>query len=211
MPFAENSSPAQIHVQKILQQLVTQVRSRDIQEADRPEDAAHLKGAAVLKRQRRRCNGILYGQTAGHKVFPVEVELVGSIHVQHLMHQPQTLRTVQRLCQNAKPVEVVHQVVLDVLQPGFDLFHAVALDAIGQEFGLGQAIVALGKLLPQHLGILGAHIVKAILLVRDTDGLFKVCRIGGGIHKGQFKVDRAVEKVEKTAPSTRSGRLLASR
>ena len=47
---------AGIHVQKILQQLVTQVRSRDIQEADRPEDAAHLKGCLlytsdVYKRQ----------------------------------------------------------------------------------------------------------------------------------------------------------------
>ena len=93
---------AGIHVQKILQQLVAQVRSRDIQKADRSEEnAAHLKGTAVLKCQCCRGNGILYGQTAGHKVFPVEVELVGSIHVQHPMHQPQALRTVQRLCQNA--------------------------------------------------------------------------------------------------------------
>ena len=77
---------AGIHVQKILQQLVAQVGGCDIQKADRPEDAAHLKGAAVLKRQRSGGNGILYGQTTGHKVFPVEVELVGSIHVQHPMH-----------------------------------------------------------------------------------------------------------------------------
>ena len=106
---------AGIHVQKILQELVAEVGCRDGQEADRPEDAAHLKGPAVLKRQRSGCNGILYGQTTGHKVFPVEVELVGTVHVQHPVHQPQTLRTVQRLCQNAQPVKVVHQVVLDVL------------------------------------------------------------------------------------------------
>lgn len=191
---------AGVHVQKVLQKLVAQIRSRDIQKADRPEDAAHLKGPAVLKRQRSGCNGILYGQTTGHKVFPVEVELVGTVHVQHPVHQPQTLRTVQRLCQNAQPVKVVHQVVLDVLQPGFNLRHAVALDAVGQEFGLSQTVVALGKLLPQHLAVLGSHIVKTILLVRDADGLFKVCGIGGGIHKGQLKVDRAVEKVEKRAP-----------
>ena len=97
-------------------------------------------------------------------------------------------------------MKVVHQVVLDVLQPGFDLRHAIAFDAVGQEFGLGQTVVALGKLLPQHLAVLGSHIVKTILLVRDADGLFKVCRIGGGIHEGQFKVDGTVEKVEKTAP-----------
>ena len=199
---------AGIHVQKILQQLVTQVRSRDIQEADRPEDAAHLKGTAVLKRQCSGCNDILYGKAAFYKVFPVEVELVGTVHVQHPVHQPQALRTVQRLCQNAQPVKVVHQVVLDVLQPRLDLRHAVALDAVGQELGLCQAVVALGKLLPQHLAVLGAHIVKAILLVRDADGLFKVCRIGGGIHKGQLKVDRAVEKVEKRAPFLKDSRLI---
>ena len=199
---------AGIHVQKILQQLVAQVRSRDIQKADRSEDAAHLKGAAVLKRQRSGRNGVLYRQPAGHKVFPVEMKLVGSIHVQHPMHQPQTLRTVQRFRQNAKPVEVVHQVVLDVLQPRFNLCHAVALNAVGQKLRFRQAVVALGKLLPQHLTVLGANIVKTILLVRDADGLFKVCGIGGGIHKGQLKVDRAVEKVEKTAPFLKDGGLV---
>ena len=97
-------------------------------------------------------------------------------------------------------MKVVHQVVLDVLQPRFDLRHAVALDAVGQKLRFRQAVVSLGKLLPQHLAVLGSHIVKTILLVRDADGLFKVCRIGGGIHEGQFKVDGTVEKVEKTAP-----------
>ena len=199
---------AGIHVQKILQELVAEVGCRDGQEADRPEDAAHLKGPAVLKCQRSGCNGILYGQTTGHKVFPVEVELVGTVHIQHPVHQFQTLRTVQRLCQNAQSVEIVHQVVLDVLQPGFDLRHAVTLDAVGQEFCLCQAVVALGKLLPQHLAVLGAHIVKAILLVRDADGLLEVCGIGGGIHERQFKVDGTVEEVEKTAPFLKDGGLV---
>ena len=165
---------AGIHVQKILQKLVAQVRSRNIQETDRPEDTAHLKGTVVLKCQCSRGNGILYGQTAGHKVFPVEMELVGSIHVQHPMHQPQTLRTVQRFRQNAKPVEVVHQVILDVLQPRFNLCHAVALDAIGQKLRFGQAVVSLGKLLPQHLAVLGSHIIKAILLSLVEPSLLSV-------------------------------------
>ena len=105
-------------------------------------------------------------------------------------------------------MKVVHQVVLDVLQPRFDLRHAVALDAVGQKLRFGQTVVALGKLLPQHLAVLGSHIIKAILLVRDADGLFKVCRIGGGVHKGQFKVDRTVEKVEKRAPFLKDGGLV---
>ena len=65
----------------------------------------------------------------------------------------------------------------------------VALDAVGQKLRFRQAVVSLGKLLPQHLAVLGSHIIKAILLVRDADGLLEVCRIGGGIHERQFKVD----------------------
>ena len=42
----------------------------------------------------------------------------------------------------------------------------------------------------------------------DADGLFKVCGIGCGIHKGQLKVDRAVEKVEKTAPFLKNRSLI---
>lgn len=40
---------AGIHVQKILQQLVAQVRSRDIQKADRPEDESNLKTLPKIK------------------------------------------------------------------------------------------------------------------------------------------------------------------
>ena len=95
-----------------------------------------------------------------------------------------------------------------MLQPGFDLRHAVSLDAVGQKLCFRQAVVSLGKLLPQHLAVLGSHIIKAILLVRDADGLLEVCRIGGGIHERQFKVDRAVEKVEKRAPFLKDGGLV---
>ena len=103
---------------KSFNKLVAQVGSRDIQKADRSEDAAHLKGAAVLKGQAQWGQWHPSRTDHWHKVFPVEVELVGSIHVQHPVHQLQPLRTVQRLCQNAQPVKVVHQVVLDVVEPG---------------------------------------------------------------------------------------------
>ena len=51
------------------------------------------------------------------------------------------------------------QVILDVVQTGFDLLHALAGHTKGQVFAFGQAVVALGLLLPEQLGIFGAHIV----------------------------------------------------
>ena len=199
---------AGIHVQKIFQQLVTQVGGGDGQETDRPEDAAHLEGAAVLKGQRRRCDGVLYGQAAFHEVFPVEVKLRGTIHVQHPVHEPQALLAVQRLCLHTEPVKVVHQVVLDVLQPGLDLRHAFALNAISQEFCFGEAVVAFGKLLPKHLAVLSAHIIETVLLVRNTDGFLEILRVGGRVHERQLKVDGAVKKVEERAPFFKDGSLV---
>src|SRR5699024_9307811 len=99
-----------------------------------------------------------------------------------------------------QPVEVVEQVILDVFQPGLGQLHAVSLDAEGNELGLGQAVVAFGQLLTQHLAVLGPHIIKAILRERNADAALKVSGVGGDVHKGQFKVDGAVEKIQKAAP-----------
>jgi len=113
------------------------------------------------------------------------------------VHEFQPLDTVQGLCLHPQPMKVVQQVILDVVEPGLDLRHALALHAKGDEFGLSQTIIALGKLLAQHLGILGTNIVKAVLLERNADALFKLGAVGCHVHKGQFKLDRTVEKVQE--------------
>ena len=119
---------AGIHVQKILQKLVADVGCRDAQKAGGAKNAAHLEGAAVFEGKGGGRNGILHRKAAFHEVLPVKVELGCAVHVEHIVHEFQPLDTVQRLCLHTQPVEVVQQIVLDVLQPGFDLFHAVALD-----------------------------------------------------------------------------------
>ena len=112
---------AGIHVQKILQKLVADVGCRDAQKADGAEDTAHLEGAAVLEGKGGGRNGILHGQPAFHKVFPVKVKLGCAIHVEHIMHELQPLDTVQGFCLHPQPVEVIQQVILDVVEPGLDL------------------------------------------------------------------------------------------
>ena len=83
-----------------------------------------------------------------------------------------------------------------------------SLHTKGDEFGLGQTIIALGKLLAQHLGILGTNIVKAILLERNADALFKLGAVGCHVHKGQFKFDAGIKEVQKTAPFLKNGGLI---
>ena len=76
---------AGIHIQKVLQKLVADVGCRDAQKAGGAEDTAHLEGAAVLERKGGGRNGILHGKSAFHKVFPVKVELAGTVHVEHIV------------------------------------------------------------------------------------------------------------------------------
>ena len=125
------------------------------------------------------------------------------MHVEHIVHELQPLGTVQGACLHPQSVEVIQQVVLDVVEPGLDLRHAFALHAKGDELGLGQTIIALGKLLAQHLGILRTNIIETVLLERNADALFKLGAVGCHVHKGQLKFDRAVEEVQKTAPFCR--------
>ena len=105
-------------------------------------------------------------------------------------------------------MEVVQQIILNVVEPGLDLCHAFALHTKGDEFGLGQTIIALGKLLAQHLAVLSTNIVKAVLLERNTDALFKLGAVGCHVHERQFKFDAGIEEVQKAAPFLKNSGLV---
>ena len=64
------------------------------------------------------------------------MKFVGTVHVEHIVHEFQPLDTVQGLCLHPQSVKVVEQIVLDVVKPGLDLCHAFALHTKGDEFGL---------------------------------------------------------------------------
>ena len=122
------------------------------------------------------------------------------MYVEHIVHEFQPLDTVQGLCLHPQSVKVVEQIVLDVVEPGLDLRHAFTLHSKGDEFGLGQTIIALGKLLAQHLGILGTNIVKAVLLERNADAFLKLGAVGCHVDKRQLELDAGIKKVQKAAP-----------
>lgn len=60
----------------------------------------------------------------------------------------------------------------------------------------------------QLLGILRTNIVKAVLLKRNANALFKLGAVGCHVHKGQFKLDAGIEEVQKTAPFLENRRLI---
>ena len=116
------------------------------------------------------------------------------------MHEFQPLSTVQGLGLHTQPMKIVEQIILNMVEPGFHLTHTLALNAKGDELGLCQTIVALGKLLAQHLRVFGTNIIETIFLERNTDAFLKLGAIRCHVHKRQFKLDGAVEKIEERTP-----------
>jgi hypothetical protein len=199
---------AGIHIEEVFQQLVADVGCRDAQKTGGAVDAAHLERPGIFEGKGGGRNGILHGKPAFHKVFPVKMKFAGTVHIEHIVHEFQPLDTVQGLCLHTQPMKIIQQVILDVVEPGLDLRHAITLHTEGDELGLGQTIIALGKLLAQHLRILRTHIIETVLLERNTDALFKLGAVGCHVHKGQFKLDAGIEEVQKTAPFLENGGLI---
>ena len=93
-------------------------------------------------------------------------------------------------------------------QAGLGLFDGIGFDPEGQVLGLGQAVVSLGQLGAQHLGVLGADGIVAVVLRRDPDALLKALRVCRQVDEGQFEMDRAVEEIQKAAPLLEDRRLV---
>ena len=197
-----------LHIEEIFQQFIRQIRSRNGQVAHGTVDAAHLKAPAAGKGKGRRCDEILHRETGLRKPCPVKIEPVAFVQVEHVMHELQAFFPIQRFSPDAEPAKVVEKIILHMDEPGLCLPHAVRLNAEGQVFGLGQAVVALLQLGLQHLAVFAPDGIECVLLERDPDALFKAFGIGRHIQKGQFKVNGTVEEVEETAPFLKNGRLI---
>ena len=198
---------AGFHPEKVFQQLVTEVGSGDSEKTHGTVHPADLAGAGV---ERKGAGGdeVFRRQTRLGQVLPVESEFGFTAHVEQIVHQPQPLPAVQNTGRRAQTPEIVEDIVLQMVQAGLGLPHGYRLDAKGDELGLGQAVVALGQLLFQHLTVLGPDVIEAVLLRRDADAMLKTLCIGGHVHKGELKVYRAVKEVQEGAPFLENGGLV---
>ena len=199
---------AGIHVQEVLQQLVADIGSGDLQIAHGPVELSHTEDSAAREGKRGRRDVVLYRQAGLGKPLPVKSELLLITHVEHAVHQLESFLAVQQLGSNTQPMEVVHQVNFDVVETGLRLLHGIGFNSEGQVLRLGQTVVALLKLLPEHHAIFRADIIKPIVLIRNADALFKSIRIGGHIHKGQLEMDAGIEEVQEGAPFLKDGGLV---
>lgn len=68
-----------------------------------------------------------------------------------------------------------------------------------------EAVVALGKLALEHLGILGPDAVKGIILGRDENALFKALHAGTQVQERKLEPNGAVKVIEEVAPRIENG------
>ncbi len=168
----------------------------------------HAKLIPAFELKRAGSDEILDGEAGGSQPVPRKAERLRRVHMENVVQQPQTVRTVQGSGCHAEMFEVVENVDLDTLQPGLGRFQAVRFDAEGQVLGFDEAVVAFGKLVPEHFRILRAQTVEIVALRRDGDAFRKAVPRRGEVQERELKLDGTVEIVEKIAPALKNGGLV---
>ncbi|MPM79665.1 hypothetical protein SDC9_126704 [bioreactor metagenome] len=102
----------------------------------------------------------------------------------------------------------MQDVHLDALQPLLGDAVARRLDAEGDVARLFQAVVALGELGLQHLGVFAPDLVEIVAARRHDNTLFQRVVPAVEIMEGELKSNRRVEVVQKVAPALEDGGLV---
>ena len=189
-----------VHIQELGQHLVSQFRRENLEIARCAEGTAHHKVFAVSEGEARRGDIVLRGQAAGNELIVVKGKRIALIGIEGLVHDLQTLHSVQGISGHAQHLEIVENICFDALQLWPRLSHAVRFHRKGDVLAAHQAVVALRQLILQHLRIFHANIIEIIALWRNADHALKLCHVGLVIDEGELEVDRAVKVVEKITP-----------
>ena len=124
------------------------------------------------------------------------------------MHDVQALKAVQRRSHNAQPLEVVQKIGFNALQTGLGGAKIVGFNAECEILGLNEAVVAAGKLILQHTGVLGANAVKLVPAGRNGNAPCKGFLRSREVHKGKLELHGAVKVVQEIAPRLKDGGLV---
>ena len=188
---------AVLQVQEVLQHFVRQLRGQNLQEGRRAVGPADLEHPAILEGEAVRGDEVLAGQPGFPDGVPGEAELLPARGVEHLVQDRQPLIAAERVRPDAQHLEISQDIRLHPLQPGLGRFQALRLHAEGDVLGLGQAVVALGELISEHIRVFLPDAVVGVDLLRDANGPLVFLHVGALIEEGELDVDGAVKIVEK--------------
>ena len=204
----EIDDDAALHIQEVRQHTVIQFRSQDLNEADGTHLLAHAEVLSGAELKGAGGDKVLGGQPGGGQPVPGEPERLLFVHTENIVHDAQTLMAVQGERRHAQTLEVVEKVGFDTLQTGLCGPEVVCIDAEGQVLGLDQTVIAAGKLILQHFGVLSTDMVKFIALGRDGDTPCEALLGRRQVHKGKLELDGGIKVVQEIAPRFKDGGLV---
>ena len=194
-----------VHLKEVGKHTVIEFRREDLQEAHRADGSAHLKALAFTEVKGSGRDEILRAESCPSNHVKGKAERLIGVHVEHIMKHFQPLVAGQRLGFHAESFEVVEDVGFNAFELRLCRAEGVRLNAEGDVLLLDQPVVALGELVLQHTGILGADVVEGVLLCRNVDALAELIEACLLIDEGELDENRAVEVVQKVAPVLKDG------
>ena len=194
-----------VHVQKFGQRLIRQFRGKDVQIGCSTIGVTHHKVLAALEQETGRGNEVLGGHAALQDAVITEIELVLFLLMKGFVHDLQPFHAVQRVGFHAQHLEIIENIGFDTLQPGLCFPDTLCFDTERDVLRPNQTVIALGKLLFQHLCIFHTHIVKRVMLRLDLDDLVVLAHVTLMVDERKLKADTGIEIIEEIAPAFKDG------
>ena len=194
-----------VHVQKLSQHLIRQFRGKDVQIGCSTIGVAHHKVFAALEQKTGRGNEVFGRHAALQDAVIAEIELLLFFLMKGFVHDLKPFHAVQRVGFHAQHLEIVENIGFDTLQPGLCFPDTLCFDAERDVLRTHQTVIALGKLLFQHLCIFHTHIIELVVLRLNLNDLVILAHIALMVDERQLKADTGIEVVEEVAPAFKDG------
>ena len=194
-----------VHIQKLGQHLIRQFRGKDVQVGCCTVGVTHHKVLTAFEQEAGRSNEVFRRHAALQDAIIVEIELLLFFLMKGFVHDLKPFHAVQRIGFHAQHLEIIENIGFDTLQPGLCFPDTLCFDAERDVLRPNQTVVALGKLLFQHLRIFHTHIIELVVLRFDLDNLVVLAHVTFMIDERKLKTDTGIEVVEEVAPAFKDG------
>ena len=108
----------------------------------------------------------------------------------------------------AKHLKIVKYVGFDTGKPRLCRVQIVGFNGKGDVFRFHKAVVALCKLIFQHIRVLGANGVESVVLRRNCDCFFRVAAPRSSVDERELHRNGSVKVIEEVAPIFKNGGLV---
>ena len=201
-----------LHIQKIRQNTVIQLRGQNLEEGHRAILPAHAEGLAGPETPRGVGAMKSFGrQAGGGQPVPGKAETVPARPCGRLLcSRCRPLRAVER-ARRATPSRLkwLSRSVSMRSSRGLADLDALSVDAEGEVLGLDQTVVPSGKLVLQHCACTPRGCCQNRLPGAGCTMTLLIALPGGGqIEEGKLETDGAVKIVQEITPSLKDGRLV---